>query len=224
MLQMRKKGYFLMINRNALGIAVATLALGLAGAASAEAFNGPYVGAQLGWQQDRVKSTLGNVAGLDQVLKDKKSAVLGGGFIGYNAKLGEEFVLGGEVGLDFGGKTTDFRAFGADGDIKAKRTLTVAARLGALITPETMVYAKGGYGNTRYRANWDIDSAKANRDGYVLGLGVEQALAPNVSARLEYLHSNYGKANGLFQDVGLVNASKTSLKRNQVTAGIAFNF
>ena len=213
-----------MINRNALGIAVAIAALGLAGAASAEAFNGPYVGAQIGWQQDRVKSTLGNVGGLDHVLKDKKSSVLGGGFLGYNAKVGEDFVVGGEVGLDFGGKTTEFRAFGADGDIKAKRTLTVAARLGALVTPQTMVYAKGGYGNTRYRANWDIDSAKTNRDGYVLGLGLEQALTPNVSARVEYLHSNYGKANSLFQEAGLVNASGTKLKRNQVTAGVSFNF
>jgi outer membrane immunogenic protein len=67
---------------------------------------------------------------------------------------------------------------------------------------DTLVYATGGVafmdvdevsigntpGETAVNEDW--------RTGYVLGAGVEQAIAPGMTAKLEYLHMDFGTYSG----------------------------
>jgi len=63
-----------------------------------------------------------------------------------------------------------------------------------------LVYATGGFGWSRARfielseATGVEDKALRMRGGWVLGAGAEVAIAPEWSARLEYLYDNFGKA------------------------------
>lgn len=85
---------------------------------------------------------------------------------------------------------------------------TVRARAGALITPATLVYATGGlaYGQiktdgvfTSYNVhvvNHSTFSQSDVKTGWTAGLGVEQKINGNWSARLEYLYMDLGKVKG----------------------------
>src|SRR3546814_19240327 len=74
--------------------------------------------------------------------------------------------------------------------VDPKRSLDLTARAGYLVTDNTLLYARGGYTNARVRTSFDgaagFRSATENRDGWMVGGGVERAISDNVSARLEY--------------------------------------
>lgn len=213
-----------MTSRTMIRAALLAASLGVAGAASAQAFNGPYIGGQIGWQQDRSKANLGLVDSIGGVRQDaNKSAFAGGVFAGYNALVGQQFVLGGEVGIDWGGKNIAISPIGGD-EVKAKRDISVVARAGALVTPQTLVYAKGGYANGRYRFSSGDLGMSSNRDGWTLGAGVEQAITPNITARIEYSYVNYGNVDDAYRSLGYINASDSSMKQNKVMVGAAFHF
>ena len=75
------------------------LAAPFASSASAAPFDGPFVGAQVGWQSEKmrdVKSSFGTVP-----VDDKTNSVTGGVFAGYDKMVEGRFVIGGEAGLDF---------------------------------------------------------------------------------------------------------------------------
>lgn len=176
-------------------------AIGLPAAASAAPFNGPTVGAELGWQQDRLKS-----APFDA----KKSSLMGGAFAGYDATVGAGFVLGGEVAFDLGGKYGAQRIGGVLYEAKAQHSVSASVRAGALLDPATLLYAKGGYVNTRFKARvpafglTDTD----NDSGFLVGAGVARALTENVSARLEYQYHGYGDG----------------VSRHQLAVGLGYHF
>lgn len=169
---------------------------------AAEPFNGPYIGAEAGWQQDKVRA---NVATGGTVLqgngKDDSFAI--GGQIGYDLKVSPNFVIGAE-----GSFTTPGRTFG------------LAARAGVLATPKTLVYAKGGWVNSRYEVEIGPDSTRRNRDGWTVGGGVEQMLTDNVSARVEYRYADFKSFSGNLSGV----AFSANPDRHQVMAGVNFRF
>jgi outer membrane immunogenic protein len=172
--------------------------------AFAEAFNGPYVGAQLGWD---------------------KHDTIGDGFsygiiAGYNAKAGEKMVLGFEGNLDFSTAKEKFKQtvggvnYTAEG--KIGRELGIAARAGYLATPATLLYVKGGYENIRAKVTTSgnipgfasLNSLKGNIDALVVGGGVEQALNEKTTFRLGYDYAN----------------GSSGYDRHRVLAGVAFHF
>jgi outer membrane immunogenic protein len=205
-----------MFARSLAAVAAAIVAAPvLAQAAPAEPFNGPFAGVELGWQRDKadtrftsgstVTTETGGVSGLRY-----------GGFIGYDARVG----TGGVVGLEVNASDSTASADDEDGVGKIGRTFDVTARAGALVTPTTLLYARGGYSNTRYIA--DIGNAEfgVNRDGYILGAGLETMLGTNASARVEYNYSDY-KSFELNDGFERINANP---KRHVVKAGLAFRF
>ncbi|MGK2284563.1 outer membrane protein [Pedomonas sp. V897] len=139
--------------------------------AHAEAFNGAYGGAELGWETNR--------------------ANLGDGFnfgliAGYNKKVADQLVLGVEAkaALSTAGKNI------GGVDVDAGRSLGAAARVGVLATPSTMIYGKIGYENVRTKifglnGNGDFRNS-FNTDALVLGAGVEYAVTAQASLRLGY--------------------------------------
>jgi outer membrane immunogenic protein len=221
-----------MTPRNALRtivIAAAAGAAGIAGAASAEPFNGPYVGAQIGWQQDKANASwvLPVDDGTGVVTQTRfndsrnKSAFAGGIFAGYNAKVNPTIVLGGEVGLDFGGKDM---AVGPVAGVKAKNTWSALAKAGALVTPQTLLYVKGGYENARFDFRNGAYTIGSSRDGWSIGGGGEYAFTDNVMARLEYRYSEFGDPSDSWRAIGYTPVDDGKLKRHQVMVGLSYQF
>jgi outer membrane immunogenic protein len=149
----------------------------------------------------------------------------GGGRDGlaYGVGAGYDFQLGGAVaGIE--GEWMDSNTDGCESNFltttdsicaTAKRDLYVGGRVGAAVTPSTLIYAKAGYTNARVGVNYTDTatpannfSARDNLDGVRVGAGVEQKLGPNLYAKAEYRYSNY----------------EQGLSRHQVVGGIGFRF
>lgn len=183
--------------KTSLLAAAAALALSPA-VAQADVFNGAYGGAELGWETNR---------------GDLGDGFTYGVIAGYNKKVADKLVLG--VEAKAGLSTADHTfidTIDEEAELKAGRSLGIAARVGVLATPQTLVYGKIGYENVRLK--YDYESATVdfedgfNNDALVLGAGVEYALNQKVSLRLgyDYTDGEYG------------------YRRHAVKTGAAFHF
>lgn len=204
-------------------MATAKISLALVGMASlfaatqasaAEPFNGPYIGAEAGWQQDSLRATLRTEGGT-LTATDKASGFAYGGQIGYDFKLQDKFVLGVEAFA--GGDSSKIEVDGVSAD--GGRALGLAARAGVLAGPRSLIYLKGGWENGRFTFADGVDRASANRDGWTLGGGFEQMLTENVSARVEYRHTKFNSF-----DVDGIDGASARFNRNRVMAGVNFRF
>jgi opacity protein-like surface antigen/outer membrane protease len=145
-------------------------------------------------------------------------AFLGGGQIGYNWQApGSHWVVGveGDVsGLDSVGTNTCLAFSGffisANCRIRPEATATLTGRVGFTAGPEgrTLFYAKGGLAWIRdsvdivtngafitSAAGPDQTSAGLSKWGGTVGVGVEQALTPAWSMKLEYDYLGFGGSN-----------------------------
>lgn len=192
----------------------AVLVAGVASSASAEPFNGPFVGVQAGWAQDVVGTTSTDLGAL--AVNQKRDSFNGGVFAGYDHKIGNRFVLGAEAGIQFGVDDEVVSSVGARRvTIDPKRSIDLTARAGFLAGDKTLVYARGGYTNARLRVTLDdavgVRSASENRDGWLVGGGVERAITDNVTARIEYRYSDLSDGDGKYD-------------RHQAMVGVAYRF
>lgn len=190
-------------------------AAALAGPAMAQTadtpnFNGAFIGGQLGWQQDRQSLTDSSVPAV--TTRAKGDGLLYGGQIGYDFNLGDG-VFGVETSLTGRTGSNRFPTF----DLDPGRTINVTARAGFLVSPEGLLYARGGYSNARFSIP---NGPRENRDGYTVGAGYEHKLSQNISARLEYNYSDYGND----QLPGTGGPSTLNYHRHAVTTGINFRF
>lgn len=151
----------------------------------------------------------------------------------YGVGVGFDFDLGGVVAgvegefSESSGKQEFDETIDApfSGRIKTGRDLYVGGRIGVRAAPSTLVYAKGGYTNTKIDARFEDAAANAldfddKVDGWRLGAGVEQLFGPNAFAKIEYRYSKYGdlEYNGTDLEADI------DLDRHQVVAGIGFRF
>lgn len=211
-------------------LAAASAALVAAPAVAQEAFNGPYVGVQAGWQRDNSRMSV-DTGALEITARAKKSGFEYGAQLGYDAKMGEQFVLGAEAFLS--GSTGKNRLPGDD-YLKAGRSFGLLARAGVLATPQTLVYATGGWENARFSYHNPGGKASTNKDGWTLGVGVEQMIDTNVGLRVEYRYSRFGNSRfdaadalvGGGGDGEIMTAAEARLRntRNRVLAGVNFRF
>lgn len=193
-------------------LAAATIAAPALAADDEKTFNGPFVGVQLGWQQDRQSLTTGTVPPV--TTRAKGDGLAYGGQIGYDFQVGKA-VLGVETSLTGRTGRTDFTAF----DVEQGRTINVSGRAGWLITPQGLLYARGGYSNARFSITNPAGPAE-NRDGYLVGAGYEHKLGRNVSARIEYNYADYG--NDRLPGIG--SGSTLNYHRHAVMTGVNFRF
>ncbi len=190
-------------------VAVCLFPLGIAAAnaqsaGDANPFTGFYAGGVIGYDNNHLDNdaTLpafgvpnGRVSGMGG------DGIAGGAILGYNFALAPRIVAGLEGQFrysDAGGSTTTPGATGlSDVSTKARDSWGLGARIGFLPTRNTMLYASGGWSNTRFRTSVDdVTGANIYRDSsrddaWRVGGGVETALGGNWTARLDYTYANY---------------------------------
>ena len=164
-------------------------------------------------------------------LDDSIEGVAYGVGVGYDFALGSTVVgiegeyVESEAETDF--DTTTFSGFGV-GNIEAGRDLYVGARVGFRAGDNALVYAKGGYTNTRVNLlatdNTTDVGNDVELDGFRLGAGAEYALDSGVFIKGEYRYSNYSDAT--LENRGGVDLRDydVDLDRHQVMVGVGYRF
>ncbi len=193
--------------KNLLALAVASTAL-VATTAKAEVFNGPFIGVQAGWEQNKLDDPFSILTD-----KSKRSGLSYGVNAGYDIKLTDRFVLGGEVGLGFT-SNSDTRILGTSiARLKPQRTFDFSARAGILAAPSALFYVRTGYTNARFKLEETVNAVKTrvagNSDGWMIGGGLEYGFTDKVSGRVEYRRTDLeGPKNN----------------RDQLLVGVAYHF
>ena len=196
----------------------------------AASFSGPRVEALIGYDITKAGSSID-----DDVSVDNDQSIDGlsyGVGAGYDFRV-NNFVFGPEAEVTWSTAKTkfkdgDFEGFGL-GNVKTNRDLYVGARVGYVVSPKTMIYAKGGYTNAKFDIRNALGTVTTDRDidadGWRIGAGIEQAVSNNVYAKLEYRYSNYEKGEidyrGDFPDG---NRFDLDLDRHQIMAGVGVRF
>lgn len=210
-------------------------------AAVADGYSGFYLGATVGASTVEDKGT-----GHDQAdgatngwtQKTKPDGASLGVVGGYNWLLNDRVVLGIEGDYDDrlgSNKQVNQKWNGTpDADAFAKTKVISAAslraRLGYLVTPETLIYGTAGYALANTERTWrdtlggttDTESHTAWRGGWTAGFGAEYLFAKNLSGRVEYRYSDYGSEK--------VNANlwneyyKQELKEQTLKIGVTYHF
>lgn len=193
------------------------------------AFTGPRVEALLGYDITRPGSTvdIDNADDIDQSIED----------ITYGVGIGYDFAVGGVVlgvegewmNSDANSKynTSGFENYGIAA-IDSGRDLYAGVRAGVLVTPSTLLYAKGGYTNARYNVTASDGvvnlSTNANLDGWRAGAGVEHAFNDNVYLKGEYRYSNYGKGQFRSPEGAATDRFDVDVDRHQFVVGVGYRF
>ena len=161
-------------------------------------WSGLYVGAHVGVGQPAFKGTWFG-GSITQDFKQQPSGILGGAQVGQNW-CSNTFVYGWEADVSFMNwkKTSEFSEAGPPPDsVTNKLSLlsSLRAKLGIpTLDPKTLFYVTAGPAYARGKATiFDNDfltstTTSFNKFGGVFGVGIEQALANNLSWRLEGLY------------------------------------
>jgi outer membrane immunogenic protein len=220
------------MNKTTLLLAAAATGLAAPAAAQSEPdFTGFRLEALGGFDASKAGDTIDN----DLNENDDESAE---GFA-YGAAVGYDFnagglVLGVEAELTDSTAETDvvngdFEGFGL-GNVETGRDIYVGARIGALVTDNALIYAKGGYTNARYNVEASFDGEdfrqSIDADGYRVGAGAEYAFGQGAYAKLEYRYSNYSEAELDFENDNIddIDLGEIDTDRHQIMAGVGFRF
>lgn len=184
---------------NSAIIAAAAIAVpALAQDTSGTSFTGPRIEGHLGYDRLGTNNTTGHIDGLTY-----------GAGAGYDFAFGAGGLRAGvEVNGDFsntdGAATTGTSRFG----VKAKRDLDASVRVGTVLGNRTLLYAKVGYANSRFRATLTDPtgtiSASDNLDGVRAGAGIEYALSSRAYIKGEYRYTNYERGVDRNQAIGAI--------------------
>jgi outer membrane immunogenic protein len=161
-------------------------------------FTGPRIEATLGYDHVGAGSSVDNDNGEDDQSID---GLLYGGGIGYDFATSGGLVIGiegevtGSTARNSQGQYTNTFGFGR---VRQGRDFYVGGRAGVLAGPTTLVYAKGGYTNSKLNvlagSSTETTDTDFELDGWRIGAGVEKALSPTTYAKLEYRYSKYDRA------------------------------
>jgi outer membrane immunogenic protein len=165
-------------------------------------------------------------------LHSRTSGFTGGGQIGYNYQMGH-VVVGVEADFNYVdlSRTKTSLSGAVTENISGNFIGTVRPRVGVAFGP-ALLYATGGlaYGSvdttiTGNTANTLSASDTGMRVGWAAGAGAEYALNRNLSLRLEYLHTDLGRANlsGVALDTNTY-SWHDHLTDNVVRLGVNFRF
>lgn len=162
-----------------------------------------------------------------------------GAQIGYNYQISQWLIgLEGDYSIgDISGTETTTTAIGntSTSSGKMKWLADVTGRLGYVVMPDLLLYFKGGWAWTHHEASSTLtspagvvlstSSGSEDRDGFLVGGGIEYAFAPHWSAKLEYNYMDFGtKTVSRVTNTGVNNLRDNSLNLNVIKAGFNYRF
>jgi outer membrane immunogenic protein len=116
--------------------------------------------------------------------------------VGYDHMLTDRLLLGGFIDVHGGNIGPSFSIGPTDIDLTNSYGFDAAARLGYVLNDSTLGYVLGGYSWQHYKLDVDGGGASLDysddRDGYVLGVGMETAVGHNWAIKAEYRYADYG--------------------------------
>ena len=148
---------------------------------------------------------------------------LGSIMAGYNHQMNSiVFGIQGDVGYNDLG--TELNIVGTNViDAQQGLVASVSARLGLLVTPETLAYVIGGYSYSEYETEVSLFgpsiSFDETYDGYHIGGGLETMISPHAKVRVEYRYTSYGGED--WDTGGFLNVEPST---HTGTVGLAWNF
>jgi outer membrane immunogenic protein len=204
-------------------------------------WNGFYLGANVGgaWASNAVSQS-NLVKNGNRDFNVTSSGVVGGGQFGYNLVAAPNWLLGVEAdvsGADLNGATTN-----PDSGVKFNEKIdafgTVRGRVGYVVN-NWLFYGTGGFAwsddtftRTQVAAGpnsppaGDVRTNSPTRAGWAAGGGIEYGFAKNWSARVEYLHYDFGDqsfsftaSNGSFRGI-----DEGRLSVDSVRVGVSYLF
>ncbi len=224
----------------AAGVLAAT-----AGAAAAQSsgdrnpFAGFYVGGQVGYDSFQLnnRSDLpsfsaengGRITGLGS------DGIAAGAVLGYNFPLSDRFILG----VEGTGRWSDASGSTSVSDNTSDSRIEqgnrwswgVMGRLGVLVSDSTMLYAGGGWGQTRFNTRFintpvggqptEVFDDGLTRNAWRVGGGVEMALGGGWAARLDYTYANYSDYDVV---INATNRFAVEPAAHQVSVGASYYF
>jgi outer membrane immunogenic protein len=202
------------MNKFVFSTALLLSSAALPGVAYAEPFNGPYLGVQAGLNHDSVGNVTSEIG--DLAIGRSRDSFIGGVYAGYDLTIAPRVVIGAEAGFSL--TTSDAMTRTGSDDlarINPSYAYDLSARVGYLVTDETLLYVRGGYDNVRARVTREVRGVTSrdrdNFDGWMVGGGVERSLTDAITARAEYRYSDLGGGDGKFD-------------RHQALLGFAYRF
>jgi len=165
-------------------------------------WTGFYVGGHLGYGRGHASGSLTDA--VPTISSNSFGSLFGGLQLGYNHLLTSGFLVGVESDVSFanflGADDIVRSRFTAQGNLAEK--IDYIARLRGRFgyaSGDWLFYGTGGFAWSQARfietpgLIADEDKVLRTRPGWVLGAGAEVAIAPDWSARLEYLYDNFGR-------------------------------
>jgi outer membrane immunogenic protein len=165
-------------------------------------WTGFYVGGHVGYGW-------GDAGGLDT------DGWFGGGQIGVNYQFAPNWVWG--VEADLSGSGID-GGNAATSRFKTDMFGTVRARLGYTVD-RVMFYGTGGLAWADSKATLVGVSDSQTNVGWAAGAGIEYAFAPNWTAKIEYMHADYGS-----DDYHILPTTSIDYKTDTVKVGVNYLF
>ena len=178
---------------------------GAAQAQEVHDWSGPYVGAQIGYSDNRYDWSeigTGTNIGDDYFADPTQGDLLGGLHVGYNLQSGA-LVYGVEADFDIGTSRYHYthldQQWGFNGKVGPQGS--VRLRTG-YATGKMLLYGTGGLAvaDTSFSnfCDWCVptsvsDEMSSTRLGWTLGIGMQYAVSPKLSVRTEYRHSDFGR-------------------------------
>jgi outer membrane immunogenic protein len=132
----------------------------------------------------------------------------GGAYLGYNVQTNQHLVLGIEGDVMAAGKngTNSF-----SNDVHNDWDATLRGRVG-YAWDKFMIYGTGGVAAGGLKSNSASESA--TKTGWTAGVGLEAAVTNNVTARVEYRHT----------DLGTFPSGEGNYSSNDLLVGVGFKF
>ena len=191
-------------------------------------WTGFFAGANAGFIDSKTASTdLDDAWAAGETIHNSGSGVLGGVQAGYNLQTGA-LVFGLET--DIAATSADPKGTTHGNRVESGRTSalgTVRGRVG-LAYDHTLFYVTGGL------AYADVSNSISNgavtastsgwRTGWTLGGGVETAIAPHWTVKVEGLYYNLGTANAQFTEISTPYAFKTKNDGALARVGVNYKF
>lgn len=194
------------------------LAASISSVAIAEPFNGPYIGAQGGYDSYHVNAT-GTVTGFSGKADLGASGGNFGLFAGYGKTFGTLY-LGAELEGSLNNATMKFSDnIGDNFGAKSKNTFGGDLRVGFLPSATTLLYASVGAVRSKFDGTGQLTGSKS-LTGTRLGLGAETAISAKVTARLGWNYTDYQD----YKYAGGGISAKLSPTENLFRLGLAYHF